>query len=783
MKLRHLLAVFSAAVLLAVGVAAPAQAAGEPATSTITSSSYAAGERVTVTFKGEPVPGSPFTVRANGILNTQVPLTHGEFVELTGKDRNGLTLRLNVRVNDFYSPAGTAACTPNGAHIAVDQERWITATATSTGQTLATGESGPKPKMLTGGVPLDPADQPGPRSVDLSWPALPAGQEVTITATDLFYSQADVSSGLSPITTIPTPPTTLVCPGITATIDPKSGAMISGRTVPSATVTVLHPVTGEPLSTVSDLNGNWLLAFSPALVNGENVAVSARDASGNSNQTTAKAPALTPPFVIASIDPTRGATIDGKTEPNITVSFEHPTTGKKISVTSDADGTWNSPLEPALTDGEIVIVTATDAAGSSATATSIAPDLTAPDVTATIDQTDGATISGTTEPKATITFNVPGTLNTIRITADADGNWSSPLAPALIRGEIVFVRASDGAGNTTMAAATAPDLTPPTITARIEDDNGTAINGKTKPNISVSFTHPITGEKISVTSGVDGTWSSPLSPALTNGETVTVTATDAAGNTGTTTANAADTTEPPVTAEIDQTDGATISGKTEPSLTVAFEHPTTGETVLVTSGADGTWSSPLTPGLTNGESVTVTATDRAGNSATATATAPDLTAPDVTAAIDQTDGATISGKTEANITVTFEHPTTGEKATVTSGADGTWSSPLAPALTNGETVTVTATDAAGNSATATAKAPVITTKPKATDPPTKPKPTAPGTTPPVDPATPAGPKPKPSSNLAVTGSEAPTLGLALVALALVGGAAAIWTARRRSNRA
>ncbi|MFE8150326.1 Ig-like domain-containing protein, partial [Brenneria goodwinii] len=48
----------------------------------------------------------------------------------------------------------------------------------------------------------------------------------------------------------------------------------------------------------------------------------------------------------------------------------------------------------------------------------------------------------------------------------------------------------------------------------------------------------------------------------------------------------------------------------------------------VTVGEDGSFSVPLSPALTNGEAVTINATDAAGNvSAPTMATAPDLTAP------------------------------------------------------------------------------------------------------------------------------------------------------------
>ncbi|MCV9880661.1 Ig-like domain-containing protein, partial [Brenneria izbisi] len=48
----------------------------------------------------------------------------------------------------------------------------------------------------------------------------------------------------------------------------------------------------------------------------------------------------------------------------------------------------------------------------------------------------------------------------------------------------------------------------------------------------------------------------------------------------------------------------------------------------VTAGSDGSFTVPLSPALTNGETVTAVASDAAGNiSAAVTVTAPDTTSP------------------------------------------------------------------------------------------------------------------------------------------------------------
>ncbi|MCV9880650.1 Ig-like domain-containing protein, partial [Brenneria izbisi] len=135
----------------------------------------------------------------------------------------------------------------------------------------------------------------------------------------------------------------------------------------------------------------------------------------------------------------------------------------------------------------------------------------------------------------------------------------------------------------------------------------------------------------------------------------------------------------------------------------------------VTAGSDGSFTVPLSPALTNGETVTAIASDAAGNiSEPATATAPDTTAPEAPAALlVAEDGASVSGTAEAGSTVTISDAAGNVLGNATAGSDGSFTVALLPALTNGETVTAIASDAAGNiSAAVTVIAP-DTTSPSA----------------------------------------------------------------------
>lgn len=124
--------------------------------------------------------------------------------------------------------------------------------------------------------------------------------------------------------------------------------------------------------------------------------------------------------------------------------------------------------------------------------------------------------------------------------------------------------------------------------------------------------------------------------------------------------------------------------------------------------ANGNFTAPLNPPLTNGQTVTVVVTDPAGNASPPAGhrsghyrPAP---ATDVQVA---PDGSSVTGKAEPGSTVGVDTDGDGQPdTTVVVGPGGSFEVPLNPPLTNGETVTVIVTDPAGNSSTpVTAEAP------------------------------------------------------------------------------
>ncbi len=153
-------------------------------------------------------------------------------------------------------------------------------------------------------------------------------------------------------------------------------------------------------------------------------------------------------------------------------------------------------------------------------------------------------------------------------------------------------------------------------------------------------------------------------PVLADGAyTVTVTATDAAGNSSTATSTlTVDTTAPdaPVLDPINATDP--ISGTAEPGSTVTVTFPDGSTAEVVADPTTGEWSVPNPGGLVDGDTVTATATDPAGNES---APGTGIVSADITAPIVAIDDVLTNDSTPA-LTGTVNDPT----ATVTVNVNG-----------------------------------------------------------------------------------------------------------------
>ena len=340
--------------------------------------------------------------------------------------------------------------------------------------------------------------------------------------------------------------------------------------------------------------------------------------------------------------------------------------------------------------------TATDAAGNEATATQEVAvlDTTPPSIEPPPDVVFEATSPALNE----VDLGVPVVVDVQEVAVTSDAPAAFPLGS-----HAVAWNATDASGNSATAVqrvdvvdTTPPSVrVPPAMTVEAESPDGAA----------AALGRIAVGEAAGDGAAPDATPVASVAndapPMLALGRTVvTWTVSDEAGNTATAAqeVNVVDTTPPAITAPAD----ATAEAASPDGTPVEIGEPEASDAVGVASVAsDAPALFPL--GTTT---VTWTATDAAGNEATATQEVAvlDTTPPAITAPADATAEAASEDGTPA---VDLGEPDASDAVGVASVASD------APALfpLGTTTVTWTATDAAGNEATATQRVAVLDTTP------------------------------------------------------------------------
>ncbi|WP_345795572.1 BapA/Bap/LapF family large adhesin [Acinetobacter nosocomialis] len=524
------------------------------------------------------------------------------------------------------------------------------------------------------------------------------GDKVTVVATDPAGNPSAPSTGtvdaVAPAVTV------------TTTLTNDSTPALSG-TVNDPTAKVVVTVDGVNYPATNNGDGTWTLADNtlPVLTDGPHtVTVTATDPAGNVGTTNAVVTVDTTAPNAPVLDPINATNpVTGTAEPGSTVTVSFPD-GTTATVVAGPDGKWTVPNPGDLTDGQTVTATATDPAGNPSLPGTGVVDAVAPTVAVTTALTNDSTpaLTGTVnDPTAKVVVTVDGV--DYPAVNNGDGTWTlaDNTLPVLTDGpHTVTVTATDPAGNvgTTNAVVTV-DTTAPSAPVLDPINATNPVTGTAEPGSTVTVSFP-DGTTATVVAGPDGKWTVPNPGDLTDGQTVTATATDPAGNPSLPGTGVVDAVAPTVAVTTALTNDST------PALTGTVNDPTAKVVVTVdgvdypaTNNGDGTWTlaDNTLPVLTDGpHTVIVTATDPAGNVGTGNAVVTvDTTAPSapVLDPINATNPVTGTAEPGSTVTVSFPDGTT---ATVVAGPDGKWTVPNPGDLTDGQTVTATATDPAGN---------------------------------------------------------------------------------------
>ncbi|EHR01395.1 FecR protein [Bradyrhizobium sp. WSM471] len=580
----------------------------------------------------------------------------------------------------------------------------------------------------------------------------PAGQgavAVTAIATDAAGNTASTSTTLTVDTVAPAVaitstggPTNQASQTITGTVDVADAG---------ATVTILDGTATIGTAVVQG-NGSW--SATVTLNNGSNsLTAQVSDAAGNTATSSAvvytvstTGPAVTEALVSdtgssATDHLTTSPALSGTGLASTVVHFTIDGVASATTVTTDAQGAW-SFTPSGLADGlHTIVASQTDSFGNTGSASlSFTLDTTAPAVAITTieggdnlinaaEAAGGIQVSGTAEIGSALTVNGAA------VTVDATGHWTTSITPAGQGPLVVTAIATDAAGNTvsTSTTLTVDTVAPAVAITTIEGGDNLINAAEAAGGIQVSGTAEIgsalTVNGAAVTVDATGHWTTSITPAGQGAVAVTAIATDAAGNTASTsTTLTVDTVAPAVA--ITSTGGPT--NQASQTITGTVDVADAGATVTILDGTatigtavvqgNGSWSATVT--LNNGSnSLTAQVSDAAGNTATSSAVVYTVstTGPAVTEALVSDTGSSatdhlttspaLSGTGLASTVVHFTIDGVASATTVTTDAQGAWSftpSGLADGL---HTIVASQTDSFGNTGSASLSFTLDTTAP------------------------------------------------------------------------
>ncbi|MFT7879594.1 MAG: Ig-like domain-containing protein [Sulfurimonas sp.] len=605
------------------------------------------------------------------------------------------------------------------------------------------------------------ADNDGNYTIAPTTPLSEGQHYISATATDAAGNAISANTAIFEVDTV-APDAPL--------LDPTDGSQISGTAEAESTVTLTDD-NGNPIgTTTADGNGNFTYTPDTPLTHGTEIAATATDTAGNvSEEGYGEVNSAIPdtPTVYDDIAPVIGEIenngITDDTLPTITGSGAGDNLPINIydngvllgTTTSDDNGSWRFNPSMPFADGSQHSITYTVNEGPESPAVQFTVDTAAPDaitmvitdnvapITGTIDNnaiTDDTTptISGTTEPGATVTIKDGDTLLGT-VTADENGGYTLTPTTELYEGvHSVTATATDAAGNSIDSTTThfTIDTTAPAATTSITAiTNDTGAEGDfitSDTTLVIDGTNTELGENERVQLSLDdGTtwidvsqsdtthWSyNNEANALTSGEhTLQTRVVDAAGNAGevsgqtiiidtaapTSLSVNLDDDETPVTGPITAgttTDDTTpvISGQTEAGATVTAKDD--DGNVLGTTTADSHGNYTITPTTELSEGlhyIQVTAADTAGNDTTVSSVifTVDTTAPDAPL-LDPTDGSQVVGTAEPGSTVTITDGSGHEIGTTTANQNGNFSYAPTDLIPDATVINATAMDPAGN---------------------------------------------------------------------------------------
>jgi VCBS repeat-containing protein len=530
------------------------------------------------------------------------------------------------------------------------------------------------------------------------------------------------------------------------TSSPEANPTVTGTADPNAKVELF--IDGQFYrELIADLLGNWTTEVDRSLSPGAHLfRAKATDEIGNTKDS------LEVRYTVTSLD------IDIANGPKVETNDNLPTIrgtstapdGSVVKVkisdtltlqTTVKSGKWSVNVEEPLNDQTYqVVATVTSGELTAQDQQELIIDsttfvsITSPTV-GTITDNKRESITGKSEPFATIDINLDNGAIVGTVFADQNGDWSYTPDQDLAYGQHqVTVTSSDVNGNnaveTTSFSVNTPGNKIPTVpsyqeaTGKNKAISGTVV-GTDADGDALTYSLGANPTHGAVVVNEDGTWTFAPSDDYVGVDTFTVTVSDGKGGTATATITI-QVIEPPnqlPTIETQDLEKSTlkntaVSGKVTgtdadgDTLTYTVGTTPTHGTAVVR--ADGTWTYTPSNGYVGTDSFTVTVSDGKGGTATATIKIEVTEPPNKVPTIETQDlekstlkNTAVSGKVTGTDpdgdTLTYTVGTTPTHGTAVVRADGTWTYTPSDGYVGTDSFTVTVSDGKGGTATATIK--------------------------------------------------------------------------------
>ncbi len=558
-------------------------AAGNTVTVTLGGNTYTATVQANLSWSVS-VPAADIQAIGNGSLTVNASVTNG--VGNTGSGTRDITIDANLPGLRVDTVAGDDVIN------SIEHSQALVVTGSSTGLTAGTALTVVINTVTYGATVLaDGTWNLGVPAADVSnWPA--GTVDITVSGTN---SAGTTSTITHPVTVdlaaVAITINTLSGDDVINAVEKGETLVVSGSTSGvEAGQTVTVTFGGKNYTTTVEANGSWTVNVLPAdlaaLPDGAgNVQASVSNINGNSAQADraysvdATAPLVTINTIAGDdilnvSEAGAGITISGTTTAQAGQTLTVTLNNNTYQTTVQADGTWSvnvpaTDLSGLTASSYTVTATVSDKAGNPASADhALAVDVTAPDLTINtvagddiinaIEHGQALVVSGTSTGAAAgdvVTVNLNGKNYTT--TLDASGNWSVGIpaadVTALATGsQTITASLSDRAGNSDSTTHDVTvDLSGPTLTINTVSGDDIINNTEKTQDLTISggssglatgttVTVMLNGLAYSATTDGSGNWSVtvPASAVGALGEAVysiSATATDSAGNSGSTT--------------------------------------------------------------------------------------------------------------------------------------------------------------------------------------------------------------------------------------------------------